>query len=351
MSACVVESSDIDLEQSTAQLAAGHARKAPMPVLFDSDMDFDDTAALAYLAQEHKLGRIELQAVTVTNNAGGLPGRGLLHARCLLSRFGLNDIPVADGAPDGANAFPAWVRALVDQIVSDTLADCTLDPEPAEISAAELISRTIARTQRPLTVLVTGSLTNLAEAFHELDSRTLATHLAGVITMGGAVHVPGELLEPDPRFDGTQTVNYWVDPQGAQEVFNLVPIGRLTMVPHDATQFVPITFPFLDRLAASANTAEARYVSAMMSHPFAQAGLQAGQPAFWWDPLAAVALSKQGRRIIDYEWTRIDMIEDGPSAGRTMPVGSRAPGTWIRVAVFADQADFETKFLESLNGS
>jgi len=37
-------------------------------------MDFDDAAALAYLSQEHKNGRIQLRAVTVTNSGVGLPG-------------------------------------------------------------------------------------------------------------------------------------------------------------------------------------------------------------------------------------------------------------------------------------
>ena len=102
--ACTVESSEpydptsIDEAKSVVQGGHGQGRNAP-PVVFDSDMDFDDTAALAYLAGEHKLGRIELRAVTVTNNGGGLPVQGLLHARCLLARFGLDDVPVADGAP------------------------------------------------------------------------------------------------------------------------------------------------------------------------------------------------------------------------------------------------------------
>ena len=50
------------------------AATAPVPVVFDADMDFDDAAALAYLSQEHKKGRIELRAVTVTNSGVGLPG-------------------------------------------------------------------------------------------------------------------------------------------------------------------------------------------------------------------------------------------------------------------------------------
>ena len=60
-----------------------HDRHAP-PVVFDTDMDSDDAVALALLAQQHLDGRIDLRAVTITNNGGGLPGKGYLHARCLL---------------------------------------------------------------------------------------------------------------------------------------------------------------------------------------------------------------------------------------------------------------------------
>jgi len=157
-------------------------------------------------------------------------------------------------------------------------------------------------------------------------------------------------LAPDPRFDGTQTVNYWVDPHAAHAVLELTPTGRLTMVPHDATRFVPITIEFLDRLTAEAAAPEAGYVNALMSHPIVRAGIQAGQSAFWWDPLAAVSLDKKSKKIIDYDWERIDIVEDGPSAGRTLEVAPNEPGTWLRLAVAADQAAFETRFLNTLNG-
>src|SRR6185369_8407803 len=101
------------------------------PLLYDSDVDFDDTATLAYLAQAHKEGRIDLRAVTVTNNGGGLPGQGLLHARCQLARFGLPQIPVADGSNEGTNPFPPFVRGIIDIIISSALADCTLAPQPS----------------------------------------------------------------------------------------------------------------------------------------------------------------------------------------------------------------------------
>lgn len=40
-------------------------------VIFDTDVDFDDTAALAALAQQHLEGHVDLRAVTITNDGGG----------------------------------------------------------------------------------------------------------------------------------------------------------------------------------------------------------------------------------------------------------------------------------------
>src|SRR5689334_12464397 len=68
----------------------------PLPIVFDNDADFDDTAALAALVAQVRAGRIDLKAVTITNNGGGLPGKGYQHMRCLLDQLGLPDVPVAD---------------------------------------------------------------------------------------------------------------------------------------------------------------------------------------------------------------------------------------------------------------
>src|SRR5215813_7348566 len=64
-------------------------------VIFDTDVDFDDTAALAAPAQQRLGGHIDLRAVTITNDGGGLPGKAYLHARCLLNMLGVPNVPIA----------------------------------------------------------------------------------------------------------------------------------------------------------------------------------------------------------------------------------------------------------------
>src|SRR3954470_23823925 len=78
-----------------AALARGPA------VIVDTDMDFDDTAALAYLGQADRLGMIDLRAVTVEISGVGLKGNGLAHARCELRKVGMPLVPVTDGDRTG----------------------------------------------------------------------------------------------------------------------------------------------------------------------------------------------------------------------------------------------------------
>lgn len=91
----------------------------PVPVILDTDMDFDDSAALAYLAGLHKQGLIALQAVTVTSAGNGYSGSAIRHARCILQRAGLPQIPVADSTTLGVHAFPP--EALFEQDFLDGL--------------------------------------------------------------------------------------------------------------------------------------------------------------------------------------------------------------------------------------
>ena len=65
--------------------------------------------------------------------------------------------------------------------------------------------------------------------------------------------------------------------------------------------------------------------------------------------LAAVSMLETGPHILDYERDRIRIVEEGPSAGRTVAVTSHGQGNWVRVAIGADQAAFEREFIETLN--
>jgi inosine-uridine nucleoside N-ribohydrolase len=338
-------------EATSESVAAIQADRAHPPrVIFDTDMDFDDASALAYLAQAHKLGQITLQAVTVANDGAGFPGSAIHNARCILHRAGLDDIPVADGSPSGTHDFPLDIRFGVAFVLGTALADCDASTDPSEISAAELMARELEGHPADITLITTGPLTNVRAAMEILRSRDrdharFVEPLQRAFVMGGAVHVPGNLCcGLTPTFNNTQELNIWADPAAAQTVFGSLTPMTVHLVPLDATQHVPITTEFVARLQADATTPEAQTVRAIVGNPLFAPAIAAGQ-LFWWDPLTAVE-AVHGN-VVTFERDRIDVALDGESSGQLQ---SSSDGAALRVGTNADTQSFEQIFLDTLNG-
>ncbi|GAA4957443.1 inosine-uridine nucleoside N-ribohydrolase [Nonomuraea thailandensis] len=318
-----------------AVLPATAAHAGPPAVVFDTDMDFDDAATLAYLSQEHRAGRIELRAITVTNSGAGLPGRAIRHARCLAERLGLSGVRIADGSGAGPNSFPADLRQLFDRVLTAATPGCAGDETPSAVRAPELI-RKLLRADPSTQIIATGPLTNLAAALPASASR--------LTSMGGAVHVPGNLCcGTPPEFDGTQEFNYWLDPAAARAVLT-GSRGAVRMVSLDAANEVPITGAFLDRLAADHRTPAADTVLEIVTHPEVRPLIEQAL-LYWWDPLAAMSAVRPGH--VRFTYGKVDVVPSGPSAGRTFLSPSGGP-LWYGIA--ADTAAFEQRFLDTLNG-
>ena len=338
------------LAPAAEALPTASVTTAPVPVVFDTDMDFDDAAALAYLSQEHKRGRIDLRAVTVTNSGVGLSGLAIKNARCILSRFGLGHVPVADGSPVAAHVVPPELRIVVELVMATVLLGCFESTQPAAVSAERLLLDSIRSAPSDVVLVATGPLSNVSgalrlEAAGPPAATTLADHLAGAYVMGGAVHVPGNICcTTNIGFDGSQELNMWADPPAAQATFAALGEGSVSLVALDATRFVPMTAAFAERLRNDQQTPEAQLVAAIANHPLVTLGGLV-TPSYWWDPLAAVAATRPG--FVSYEDDRITVVQDGAASGRTL---SSTDGVGMRVGVFADQASFEQVFIDTLNG-
>jgi inosine-uridine nucleoside N-ribohydrolase len=136
----------------------------------------------------------------------------------------------------------------------------------------------------------------------------------------------------------------WIDPQAARETLGSPREHSVSLVAVDATRHVPLTAPFAARLQSDQSTPEARLIAAIANHPVSTLGSSV-TPAYWWDPLAAIAATRPGS--VSYQAERILVIQDGAQAGRTAPAPD---GRGVHVGVFADQARFEQVFLDALNG-
>ena len=143
--------------------------------------------------------------------------------------------------------------------------------------------------------------------------------------------------------DHGQEFNFWADPAAAQKVFSALS-GKIYLTALNATDFVPITFDFADRLAADNTTVATATVVTILSHPDVQEFMRQGL-MYWWDPLNAAAAITG--RLVTYEPTRLTVVQSGVEAGRTVvdPRGAR-----IRLGVAADAQAFENHFLAMLNG-
>lgn len=140
----------------------------------------------------------------------------------------------------------------------------------------------------------------------------------------------------------TGRVNFWADPAAAQRVFSALS-GKIYLTALNATDFVPITFDFSDRLGADNATVATATVVTILSDPDVREFMRQGL-MYWWDPLNAAAAITG--RLVTYERTRLTVVQSGVEAGRTVvdPRGAR-----IRLGVAADAQAFENHFLAMLN--
>lgn len=186
-----------------AALAAtgAHAKaKAPIPVIFDSDIggDVDDTWALLFL-----LRRPELDLKLVVTEGENAVYRGRLVAK-LLMLAGRHDVPIAIG-PDGRDepgAQSAWVG---DFKLSDY-------PKPVTTDGAKAIIETITKSKAPVTLIGTGPATTLAEALTRAPEIAKTARFVG---MFGAVfegYAPGSAPEVE--------YNVKCDPKALQTVLS-----------------------------------------------------------------------------------------------------------------------------------
>lgn len=195
--------------------------------------------------------------------------------------------------------------------------------------AADLLA-SVASDGAPITIIALAPLTNLAVAIEHHDD--FASHVAEVVTMGGAVAVEGNASNSAAEW------NYFIDPTAVDVVLRS---GiAVTMVPLDATNAVPVTRAWFDDLTVHHTTAAANVV-----HELSEASRPFQFEFFFWDELAAAAAFDPTLVTFDDQSIVIDL--DGPEQGRTRV---DAAGASVRVAVTADSERFGTDLLTTLNG-
>lgn len=196
-----------------------------VPVVMDVDPGHDDALAilLAYARPE-----IDLRAITVVAGNQTLP-KTLRNCLQLCTVAGITDVPIAAGAA-APILRPQEVAPEVhgeSGLEGPQLLEPAIQPEP--VHAVDLIARAIRESDRPVTVIPTGPLTNIA--LFLLKYPELKERISHICLMGGAIAEGNKT--PSAEF------NIYVDPEAARIVFNAgVP---LTMLGLDVTHKALIT--------------------------------------------------------------------------------------------------------------
>jgi purine nucleosidase/pyrimidine-specific ribonucleoside hydrolase len=201
-------------------------------VIYDDDGSRDGMAALLYLLSYPD---ISIEAISISYGEAH-PKVYIQHIGSVLDNFGIHDIPFGAGqdAPlAGGTPFPDWLRQLSDNFWDFPLPN--VDKTYPVQDAPELMVSIINQTSEPVTIFLSGTFNNLAQALR-IDPG-VREKIAAVYFMGGAVYSPGNITNLLP--DSSNSVAEWniyADPQAAQEVFES---GLdMYMVPLDATNQV-----------------------------------------------------------------------------------------------------------------
>ena len=107
--------------------------------------------------------------------------------------------------------------------------------------------------------------------------------------------------------DHGQEFNFWADPAAAQRVFAALS-GKIYLTALDATDFVPITSDFSERLGADNTTVATATVVTILSDPDVQGFMRQGL-MYWWDPLNAAAAITG--RLVTYQRSRLTVVQSG----------------------------------------
>ncbi|HJD09086.1 MAG TPA: pyrimidine-specific ribonucleoside hydrolase RihA [Candidatus Ligilactobacillus faecavium] len=178
----------------------------PEKIILDCDPGHDDALALTMaIASE----QIELLGVT-TSAGNQTSDKTLNNALRMLTLLGVTDVPVA-----GGNHRPLMRNLkIADYVHGETGLDGADLPEPAfepvDQPAVELIADILRSQAEPITLVVTGPMTNIAlflRIHPELENK-----IKQIVFMGGAAGQGN--VEPTTEF------NMAVDPEAAKIVIN-----------------------------------------------------------------------------------------------------------------------------------
>ncbi|WP_405471558.1 nucleoside hydrolase [Streptomyces canus] len=280
----------------------------PIPVIIDCDTGVDDALALLFAVRHPG---IDLRAVTCV--AGNTDVDGVVrNTLTVLEQAGAGDIPVARGA---ARPLIEPVRTAQHVHGLDGMGDLGL-PAPTrvavDVDAVTLLRREILASPRPVTLIPTAPLTNIALLLRTHPE--VVRNIERIVFMGGAVATGN--ATPVAEF------NVWHDPEAAAVLLTAgVPI---TMYGLDVFERVVVPAADIQRLRASSEPS-LRMAGELLDHR---------DPATSGDPTPTGGLGDAGAvcAVVDPDGLTTELLPvevslaPGPTRGQTVVDRRRRPG-------------------------
>nr|WSZ15853.1 nucleoside hydrolase [Streptomyces canus] len=280
----------------------------PIPVIIDCDTGVDDALALLFAVRHPG---IDLRAVTCV--AGNTDVDGVVrNTLTVLEQAGAGDIPVARGA---ARPLIEPVRTAQHVHGLDGMGDLGL-PAPTrvavDVDAVTLLRREILASPRPVTLIPTAPLTNIALLLRTHPD--VVRNIERIVFMGGAVATGN--ATPVAEF------NVWHDPEAAAVLLTAgVPI---TMYGLDVFERVVVPAADVERLRASSEPS-LRMAGDLLAHR---------DPATSGDPTPTGGLGDAGAvcAVVDPDGLTTELLPvevslaPGPTRGQTVVDRRRRPG-------------------------
>lgn len=306
-----------------------------MDVIVDCDPGIDDAVALAYLAGEALLGRVNLIGLNTVRGNLGVTETGR-NAAFVLDQLSHSEVPVVRGADKPLIPLDAPVDAtrahgddglggLHDPSHSDRAA------EPSIRATQDLLAETLTGSRPEL--LAIGPLTNLAQWFNTNPS--IAASLSHLVIMGGAFGDPAGNITPDAEY------NFHLDGLAAAQV--MASGAPVTLVPLDVTTKVVIGPDDLRHLSDSPT---GRFVRGLLTASIElHARFTSLDGCMMHDALAAAVMVDP--TIVECASGIVSVISDGDDRGHA-ELTPTADGP-VQVALGVDVDRARNQIMESLS--
>jgi purine nucleosidase len=274
-----------------------------MFVLMDHDGGVDDYLATMLLMT---MDNVQPLGIVVTP-ADCYAEPAVSATRKILDLMECDRIPVAESTVRGINPFPRLYRRdsfIVDHFPILNQNDTIRTPLLAE-PGQDFTIRVLRESPEPVTLMVTGPLTNVAYALDTAPD--VEAKIQRIVWMGGALNVSGNVEKNwEPGQDGSAEWNAYWDPISVARVWRSQ--IEIIVCPLDLTNNVPVTSDIVYKMGK-----QRKYpVSDLAGQCYA---LVIPQDYYFWDVLATAFLAHPEFYELR-EW-ETEIVTHGLSQGRT----------------------------------